>query len=227
MANTSSSLTGNKIDFKFVYTDLLNASATTTVDCYAEWDLTTTGLSKTAFEDAIKGYNYLLEKKLLKNTRILTIVDYSKSSSQKRLFVLDMSNGKILFNTLVAHGRNSGYDYATDFSNEGSSHKTSLGFFVTLNTYNGGNGYSLKLQGCEKGINDKALERAIVVHGAEYVNERFAQTNGHLGRSYGCPAVPEKISKKIIDVIKNGSCMFLYHPTKKYITASKILNSKA
>ena len=227
MANAPSTLTANKITVKQISIVFPNASATTTADCYAEWNLTTAGLSKDAFDDAVKGYNYLLEKKLLKNSQILTIVDYSKPSSQKRLYVLDMSNGKILFNTLVAHGRNSGYDYATDFSNDESSHKTSLGFFITLNTYNGGNGYSLKLQGCEKGINDKALERAIVIHGAAYVNESFAQTNGYLGRSYGCPAVPEKLSKIIIDVIKNGSCMFLYHPTKKYTTASKILNSKA
>ncbi len=227
MANAPSPLTGNKITAGQLSINLPNTASFTNVDCYAEWNLTAAGLSKQVFEDALKGYNYLLGKKILKNTQILTIVDYSKPSFEKRLYVLDMSNGKILFNTLVAHGRNSGYDYATDFSNEESSHKTSLGFFVTLNTYTGVNGYSLKLQGCEKGINDKALERAIVVHGAEYVNERFAQTNGYLGRSYGCPAVPEKISKKIIDVIKNGSCMFLYHPTKKYTVASKILNSKA
>ncbi len=227
MANAPSPLSGNKSTISKIIVDASKAKSSTAVDCYAEWNLTVAGLSKQVFDNAVKGYNYLLEKKLLKNTQILTIVDYSKPSSQKRLFVIDMSNGQVLFNTLVAHGRNSGYDYATDFSNKESSHKTSLGFFVTLNTYNGGNGYSLKLQGCEKGINDKALERAIVIHGADYVTERFAQNNGYLGRSHGCPAVPEKISKKIIDVIKNGSCLFLYHPTKKYTAVSKILNSKA
>lgn len=227
MANAPSPLSGNNINISKIIVDVSKTKVSGAGDCYAEWNLTAAGLAKQVFEDAVKGYNYLLEKKLLKNTQILTIVDYSKPSSQKRLFVIDMNNGQVLFNTLVAHGRNSGYDYATDFSNKESSHKTSLGFFVTLNTYNGGNGYSLKLQGCEKGINDKALERAIVVHGADYVTERFAQNNGYLGRSHGCPAVPEKISKKIIDVIKNGSCLFLYHPTKKYTTVSKILNSKA
>jgi hypothetical protein len=194
-------------------------------DYYTEWNLTAAGLSLDAFNDAIKGYNYLKGKNLLNNTDVITIVDYSKPSSQKRLYVLDMNNGKILFNTLVAHGRNSGLEYATDFSNAEESHKTSLGFFITRNTYTGGNGYSLKLQGCEKGINDKAFERAIVVHGADYATENFLQNNGYLGRSYGCPAVPEKVSKPIIDAIKNGSCMFLYHPTKKYTTHSKILNS--
>jgi L,D-transpeptidase catalytic domain len=196
------------------------------LDAYAEWDFSAAGLSKDVFYSAIKGYNYLLQKNLIKNTDVLTIVDYSKSSSQKRLYVLDMNSGKILFNTLAAHGKNSGMDYASDFSNEESSNKTSLGFFITSNTYIGNNGYSLRLQGCEKGINDRAMERAIVMHGAGYVNENFVQNNGYLGRSHGCPAIPQQISKSIIDVIKNGSCLFLYHPTKKYTTASKILNSQ-
>ena len=147
MANAPSPLSGNKLTISKIIVDASKAKASVAVDCYAEWNLTVAGLSKQVFDNAVKGYNYLLEKKLLKNTQILTIVDYSKPSSQKRLFVIDMSNGQVLFNTLVAHGRNSGYDYATDFSNKESSHKTSLGFFVTQNTYNGGNGYSLKLQG--------------------------------------------------------------------------------
>ncbi|MEI8060606.1 MAG: murein L,D-transpeptidase catalytic domain family protein, partial [Ferruginibacter sp.] len=161
------------------------------------------------------------------NTDVITIVDYSKPSSEKRLFVLDVIEGKILFQTLVAHGRNSGYVYAKDFSNTAASLKSSLGFYITADTYTGTNGYSLKLKGCEKGINDKALERAIVMHGADYATDDFLQHNGYLGRSHGCPAVPEKISKEIIDVIKDGSCMFLYYPAKKYTHISKILNSPA
>lgn len=223
MANAASPLTENKLTIKL---PLVEVPVTlSTVNCYAEWNLTAAGLSYEVFNDAVKGYKYLLGKKLLNNSNVLTIVDYSKPSSQKRLYVLDMSSGEILFNSVVAHGRNSGLEYANDFSNAESSHKTSLGFFITGNTYNGGNGYSLKLRGCEKGINDKALKRAIVMHGAAYADEKFIQFNGYLGRSYGCPAVPQKINKKIIDAIKNGSCMFLYHPTKKYIAASKILNS--
>ncbi|MGG9964271.1 murein L,D-transpeptidase catalytic domain family protein [Ferruginibacter sp. SUN106] len=223
MANTSSPLIGKTITDKPF--SIAKPAVTPAADYYAAWNLNAAGISQEAFSEAMKGYTYLQEKKLLNNTNVLTIVDYSKPSSQKRLFVLDMTEGKILFNTLVAHGRNSGLEYATNFSNAEESHKTSLGFFITMNTYTGNNGYSLKLQGCEKGINDKALERAIVVHGAEYADENFLHNNGYLGRSYGCPAVPEKLSKKIIDTIKNGSCMFLYHPTKKYSTASKILNS--
>ena len=223
MANTSSTLIGRTITVKPEHSSL--PAIKPAAEFYAEWNLSAAGISQEAFSEAIKGYNYLQEKRLLNNTHVLTIVDYSKPSSEKRLYVLDMNEGKILFNTLVAHGRNSGLEYASNFSNNAESHKTSLGFFITMNTYTGGNGYSLKLQGCEKGINDKALARAIVVHGAEYADENFLHSNGFLGRSYGCPAVPENVSKKIIDTIKNGSCMFLYHPTKKYTAASKILNS--
>lgn len=227
MANTSSPLTGNTVNAKPGITTMLHTAKVEIADHYAEWNLTLAGLSKQAFDYAIKGYHYLLQKNMLHNTGVITIVDYSKPSSEKRLYVLDMNEGKILFQTLVAHGRNSGYIYAKDFSNAASSLKTSLGFYVTANTYNGNNGYSLKLQGCERGINDKAMERAIVLHGAEYATEDFLQHNGYLGRSHGCPAVPEQLSKKIIDVIKNGSCMFLYYPAKKYTSNSKILNSQA
>jgi L,D-transpeptidase catalytic domain len=225
MANTTAPLTGNKVIAVNINIELPATKAIKTADCYTEWNLTASGLSADAFTAAVKGYNYLLQKKLLHNTNVLTVVDYSKPSSQKRLFVLDINTGKVLFKTFVAHGRNSGLEYATNFSNKEESYKTSLGFFITHNTYNGSNGYSLKLQGCEKGINDKALERAIVMHGAPYANEDFLESNGYLGRSFGCPAIPEKMNKKIIDVIKKGSCLFLYHPTKKYISASKILSS--
>lgn len=223
MANAYAPFIPKKISEKALHSNVPATIAT--AEYYKAWNLTAIGLSYDAFNYALKGYEYLQQKNLLGNSKVLTIVDYSKPSSQKRLFVLNMVSGEVLFNSLVAHGRNSGLAYATDFSNAESSHKTSLGFFITGNTYNGGNGYSLKLNGCEKGINDKALQRAIVMHGADYANENFIQSNGYLGRSYGCPAVPQKINKKIIDVIKNGSCMFLYHPTKKYTGVSKILNS--
>lgn len=217
------------ISYKLIITPSVSPAAATTSynDCYAAWNLTAAGLSKAAFEYAMIGYQQLLEKNKLQKTNVITIVDYSLPSTQKRLYVLDMAEGKILFHSLAAHGRNSGLLYASDFSNKPSSLKTSLGFFITGKTYMGGNGYSLKLNGCEKGINDKALERAIVMHGADYANEDFVEQNGYLGRSHGCPAVPQNVSKKIIDVIKNGSCVFLYHPEKNYTTHSKILNSKA
>lgn len=194
------------------------------VDVYSAMNLDKKGLSKQAFDLALKGYNNLLHKKLVHNKNIITVIDFSKPSSQKRLFVIDLKKNKIIFQSLVAHGRNSGLEYATSFSNENDSHKSSLGFYITMNTYSGECGYALKLKGCDKGFNDNAYERAIVIHGSEYVTDEFLQSNGFLGRSWGCPALPEKMSKKIIDFIKNGSCVFLYHPTQKYLQNSSVLN---
>jgi len=195
-------------------------------DCYTIWQLGSAGLSETAFNYAIKGFEYLNKANQIAKKNIISVVDFSKPSTQKRLFVIDVTSGKILFNTWVAHGRNSGTEYANEFSNLPESHQSSLGFYTTLSTYIGGHGYSLRLKGCEKGINDKAYERAIVIHGADYVSGEFINSRGALGRSYGCPAIPNELSKKIIDVIKNGSCLFIYHPTKKYCSSSKILNSQ-
>lgn len=193
-------------------------------DVYSMINLEKNGLSKSVFDLAMKGYNKLLQKRLIRNKNVITVVDFSKPSSQKRCYVIDIKKKKLLFQSLVAHGHNSGLEYATTFSNEDDSHKSSLGFYVTLNTYSGECGYALKLKGCERGFNDKAYARAIVVHGSKYVTEDFLHSNGFLGRSWGCPALPEKISKKIIDVIKNGSCLFVYHPTQKYLLTSPILH---
>jgi hypothetical protein len=193
-------------------------------DIYTSIGLDKKGLSKDAFDLALKGYNNLLKKRLVRNKNIITVVDFSKRSNQKRLYVIDIKRKKLLVHSLVAHGRNSGLEYATNFSNEMDSHKSSLGFYVTMNSYIGEHGYALKLKGCEKGFNNKAYDRAIVMHGSEYVTEQFLRSNGFLGRSFGCPALPEKINKKVIDVIKNGSCLFLYHPTKKYLLTSPVLN---
>jgi len=193
-------------------------------DVYTEMNLDKKGLSKQAFDLALKGFNHLVKKRLVRNKNIITVIDFSKPSNEKRLYVLDIKRNKILFQSLVAHGRNSGLEYATSFSNENDSHKSSLGFYITQKTYCGECGYALKLKGCERGFNDHAYERAIVVHGSKYVTEDFLSSNGFLGRSWGCPALPEKVSKKIIDVIKNGSCIFLYHPTQKYLLTSPILH---
>ena len=194
-------------------------------DNYSSVDLNTCGLSKEAYQYALKGYVYLSKRNLLKKKNLITIIDFSKPATEKRLYVIDMIAGKVLFNTLVAHGHNSGIEYATQFSNRGNSHQSSLGFYVTMGTYNGDNGYSLKLKGCERGFNDLAYKRKIVLHGAEYVSNDFINDNGFLGRSFGCPAVPIGVHKKIIDCIKGGSCLFIYHPTKKYLTRSRLINS--
>jgi L,D-transpeptidase catalytic domain len=227
LANTNASSIAEK---NITITNTFNSSFAVTKKTaeeteYAAWNVSNEGLSYDAFTNALKGYHYFAAKNLLNNTNVLTVIDYSKASIEKRLFVLDVVNKKILYKTWVAHGQQSGLNYATNFSNTESSHQTSLGFFITLNTYTGEHGYSLKLKGCEAGINNNAFERAIVVHAADYVNEKIADQQGYMGRSFGCPAIPTNMHKKIIDVIKNGSCMFLYHPTKKYTTVSKILNN--
>jgi len=192
---------------------------------YESLHLLQAGLQEEAFALAYEGYFKLLEQGKMSKKDVLTIADFSKPSSENRLFVIDMEQGKILFKTLVAHGRNSGLVYATQFSNKPESNKSSLGFYLTMQTYYGGKGYALRLQGLEKGINDKAYERAIVLHGSDYVTSQFASSNGYLGRSLGCPAVPTKQTKPIINTIKNGSLLFIYHPTEEYKTKSTILNS--
>lgn len=192
---------------------------------YDSLKLNTLGLSKQAFETALKGFNRLCSMGKIDNDNILSIVDFSLSSSKKRLFVIDVKNFKVLFNTYVAHGRNSGTEFAREFSNAPESYKSSLGFYVTKGTYNGSHGYSLKLEGEEKGINDNALERAIVMHSAWYANENIVNSQGFLGRSLGCPALPEKVYKPIIDAIKNGSCLFLYSPNEDYLSHSQLLQT--
>lgn len=141
---------------------------------------------------------------------LLTLIDYSLPSTKPRLWVLDLADGKVLFNELVAHGQGSGGNYATRFSNLPDSHQSSLGLFLTGGTYTGGNGYSLKLRGLESGVNDLAESRYIVMHGAWYVSPEHARTHGRIGRSWGCPALPKASAGPVIDTIKDGSFLFVY-----------------
>ena len=141
---------------------------------------------------------------------LLTVIDYSLPSTKPRLWVLDLASGKVLFRELVAHGQGSGDNYATRFSNLPDSHQSSLGLFLTGNTYTGGNGYSLKLRGLESGVNDLAESRYIVMHGAWYVSPEHARTHGRIGRSWGCPALPKETAGPVIDSIKEGSFLFVY-----------------
>lgn len=200
-------------------------SAFAAVAVYDSLHLNDLGLSEKAFQYAVKGYDYLKEKGKIINENIISIVDFTKPSYVKRLFVIDLQHCKILFNTYVAHGQGSGKEFANRFSNIPESYQSSLGFYLTSDTYTGKNGFSMHLEGIEKGINDKADERAIVMHGAPYVSETYIRSMGYLGRSWGCPAVPEKLNKPIIEKIKNGSCLFIYSNNKKYFSNSKILNS--
>ena len=162
---------------------------------------------------------------LADHPRTLTIIDYSKPSTEPRLWVLDLETRSLLYEELVAHGQGSGENLATRFSNDPDSHQTSLGLFVTDTTYVGRNGYSLKLDGLEPGYNDRARERAIVMHGAPYVNGEISKSLGRLGRSHGCPAVRDGIARELIDRVKGGSLVFSYYPDADWLENSKFLSS--
>jgi hypothetical protein len=175
------------------------------------------------FLAAFQGYEEIQQQGRLQN-ELLTVIDFSLPSTEERLWVIDMSCQRIVLKSLVAHGRNSGLAYATDFSNENESFKSSLGFYLTGEVYNGKHGVSLRLDGLEYGVNHKARERAVVVHGADYVNQKLAKRQGYIGRSLGCPAVPIEVHLQLIQLIKNKSCLFIYHPSRKQLQATKLLS---
>lgn len=178
------------------------------------------------FELAMRGYYTLQQEGKIKK-QVLTIVDFSKSSTKRRLWVIDLKQQKIIHHSLVSHGKNTGNELAEKFSNIPGSYQSSLGFYVTGNTYFGKHGLSLYLDGVEKGINDKARERSVVMHGANYVSKEFIEQYGRLGRSFGCPAVPNAKNKPIIDSIKGKSCLFIYYPKPSYLANSTYLKSVA
>lgn len=175
------------------------------------------------FAKAVSGFNALkLQGKIKKD--FLTVIDFSKSSNTKRLWIIDMATQTVIYNTLVAHGRNSGDEFATKFSNDASSNCSSLGFYATGEIYMGKHGESLRLDGLEQGINNNARNRAVVMHAADYVSEAFAKQHQRIGRSLGCPALPNGLNKEIINLIKGKSCLFIYHPSQSYATRSKLLS---
>ena len=182
---------------------------------YDTLELGNLGLSKVAYNAAVKGFDSLRCTGMLRNKKLLSIVDFSLPSNKKRLFIIDIATGKLLFNTFVSHGRNSGKELATQFSNDFHSFQSSLGFYVTGQTYIGHHGFSLRLQGIEQGINNNALGRGIVMHAASYVNEYSAEKLGCIGRSEGCPAIPVNMHRAVIETIKNGTCLFVYGSSKK------------
>lgn len=194
------------------------------ISVYDSLRLNLAGLNRKAFEMAQEGYEKLREQGALLNDNIISIIDFSLPSTEKRLYVVDLKNYQVLYKTYVAHGKNSGGLMANSFSNKPSSNKSSLGFYKTLGTYMGKHGYSLKLQGLERGINDNAYQRAIVMHGADYVNPNYIPKLGYIGRSQGCPAVSSGEATPIINVIKDGSCLFIYSPNSAYQERSSILS---
>lgn len=172
------------------------------------------------FCQAMKGFDKIEVKK-----NILTFIDFSKASTEERFYVIDIEQKKILYKSVVAHGKNSGGNYTTSFSNKKGSNQSSLGFFLTDKTYQGRNGLSLVLKGLEKGINDNAQTRAVVIHGADYANPKMAKSAGRLGRSFGCPALPQELTKPIIEAIKDGSLIYAYSDNfnNEYLKNSTIL----
>jgi hypothetical protein len=229
LTSTTPAMAGKNPDGK-KFPSLLAADVPATVQnwvdsMYSSMHLDSFGLKKDVFFYACKGYEYLLSQNKLQRTDVLTICDYSQLSNNKRLYVIDMAEGRVLFNTYVSHGKNSGKDSATSFSNRNNSHKSSLGFMVTGETYRGKSGYSMHFDGMEQGINDHVRMRNIVLHGSYYVNEYRADAGTLMGRSYGCPAVPYGEHEEIIDRITGGSCFFIYSPDYTYTKSSKILNA--
>lgn len=184
---------------------------------YQEANLKSKGLAYDVFEKAYVGFLNLKQRQLVAATQgILTVVDFTKASREKRMWVIDLNAKKVLFNTLVAHGRNTGNDRAEKFSNKPNSNMSSLGFYVTDKTYYGKHGLSLKLQGLDEGFNTNAMARAIVVHGADYATADFIKQYGRLGRSLGCPALPTEISKEVIQTIKNESVLYVHSNDASY-----------
>lgn len=178
------------------------------------------------FHSALYGYLNLLDAGKLSNPDILTICDFSKSSTAERMWVIDLAARKVVINDLVAHGQGSGMEYATQFSNRHNSHQSSLGFYVTDEPYIGSHGKSLRLRGMDNGFNSAAYDRDVVVHGAEYVSNDFIAGENRLGRSWGCPAVSNRIASELIDKIQGGSCLFIYYPSQQYLHATRWLKKQ-
>ena len=181
------------------------------------------GLRPEVLELALKAYETARARGDTQK-QIITVIDYSLPSSQKRLWVIDLSSGQLLFHEYVAHGSGSGGDDATRFSNTPNSRQSNIGLMKTAETYHGKHGYSLKLDGLESGWNSNARSRAIVMHAADHVSAAFISSQGRLGRSWGCPALNPAVSRKIIDTIKGGSLVFGYYPDNGWLGGSKYLN---
>jgi hypothetical protein len=209
----------NKADFENLSLDM-----EATDELFMQLQLADLGLPSDAFQMAISGYRKLEAMGKLQNPSILTIIDFSQSSTKKRMYVIDLRNKTLLYNTYVAHGRNTGDEFATNFSNGLGTHKSSLGFYIAESIKMSASvGLSVLLQGVERGINDNAMKRAIIMHGAKYASEAFVRLNGQLGRSYGCPSVPPELIKPVSETIQGGTCLFIYYPSEQYLHSSQLI----
>lgn len=189
-------------------------------EVYEKAGLKKAGLSYSVFERAYTGYqNFKQGGIAAADKQTLTVVDFTKPSNLKRMWIIDLATSEVLYNNLVAHGRNTGNVKAEKFSNELNSNMSSMGFYVTDKTYYGKHGLSLRLSGMDKQYNSKAMERAIVLHGADYVSEDFVKQYGRLGRSLGCPAVPRAISGDVIELIKDNTVLYIHSADKTYTSS--------
>jgi len=197
-------------------------------EVYYDSQLHLSGLNKDVFRLGMIGYYNLLNKQKIKRSDLLTIVDYDQASTKERLFVIDLNNHGLVHHTLVAHGQKTGGNYAKYFSNKSESHQSSLGFYTTAETYEGKYGYSLRLDGFDAGFNCKARDRAIVMHGADYVSRDFIARQGRLGRSWGCLSLERQEAPTVISKIRNGSCIYVHKNDPNFQSKSNWLNeSKA
>jgi hypothetical protein len=199
-----------------------------TTSVLSAWNPSSLGtIDANVFGLALRAANCAVRSGAVADPATLTVIDYSKPSTEKRLWVFDLRAREMLYEELVAHGQGSGGNLPTVFSNEPETHTTSLGLYVTDDTYVGKNGYSLRLDGLDRGFNDRARDRAIVMHGAPYVSERFAETQGRLGRSWGCPALREGVAREVIDRVKGGGLIFAYYPDQDWLNGSRYLGGCA
>ncbi len=200
------------------------ASAAPATPSGARIDVTSAGIAPDVLTLALGAVRCAARVGAIKMPPTLTVIDYSRPSVERRLWVFDLRDGSLLFRELVAHGRNTGENMATRFSDLMNSRQSSIGLFVTEDTYVGTNGYSLRLDGLERGFNANARERAIVMHGAPYVHAQLAATQGRIGRSWGCPALREAVARQVIDTIRGGGVIFSYYPDSNWLNSSRFLN---
>ena len=200
------------------------AAATSAAFEASAWsDVSVGGIRDSVFEMALGAASCAVQSGAVDAPTTLTVIDYSRPSTERRLWVYDLRTRQLLYEELVAHGQGSGDNLPTRFSNEPETHRSSIGLFKTDNTYVGKNGYSLRLDGLDAGFNDRARERAIVIHGAAYVSPEIARAQGRLGRSWGCPAISADVAKQMIDRVKGGGLVFAYYPDKEWLKSSKYL----
>lgn len=194
------------------------------ISLYEEMNLDSLGLDFHVFRKGMTGYYNLVDEGKAGDKQILTIIDFTLPGIEKRFFCIDLDSREVLFHTLVAHGRNSGGDYAERFSNRPNSHESSIGFYLTGETYTGANGYSLRLDGLDGSWNSNLRRRAVVVHGADYATHGWIERYGRLGRSFGCPAVPTEMASEIIDTIEGNTVIFAYYNDEEYLSTSALLD---